>query len=259
MHSHRYSWHNNELLERDAVQMISRLSAERVQREGYMNMRCHWDPGCPDWIHPGTIEENDNKREEILMAKAWTEIFPLDPIPSVLAQPCCGQFAISRDRIRSIPLATFIYYRDWLLNTPLSDYISGRVWEYVWQYMFTGNTILCPRENVCYCDGFGVCFGGEEKYDAYWELDREKKRLEEELKGWTEKKDKFQELTQEGRFDEANKFGAPEQGKDRDLEEKIEKLKKECEGMKLEAKKHGDVAKHRAEEAGREWKDGDGF
>jgi hypothetical protein len=40
MHSHRYSWHNDELLEHDAVQMVSRLSAERVQREGYMNMRC---------------------------------------------------------------------------------------------------------------------------------------------------------------------------------------------------------------------------
>lgn len=40
MHSHRYAWHNDELLDNDAVQMISRLSAERVQREGYMNMRC---------------------------------------------------------------------------------------------------------------------------------------------------------------------------------------------------------------------------
>ncbi|KAG0646772.1 hypothetical protein D0Z07_6408 [Hyphodiscus hymeniophilus] len=40
MHSHRHSWHNVELLDHDAVQIIWRLSAERVQREGYMNMRC---------------------------------------------------------------------------------------------------------------------------------------------------------------------------------------------------------------------------
>jgi len=40
MHSHRYSWHNDELLDHDAVQMVQRLSAERVQREGYLNMRC---------------------------------------------------------------------------------------------------------------------------------------------------------------------------------------------------------------------------
>jgi hypothetical protein len=37
MHSHRISWHNNDVLDNDSVQMISRLSAERVQREGYSN------------------------------------------------------------------------------------------------------------------------------------------------------------------------------------------------------------------------------
>jgi hypothetical protein len=47
LHSHRFSWHNNDLLDNDAVQMIIHLSPERVQRVGYMNMRCHWSPGCP--------------------------------------------------------------------------------------------------------------------------------------------------------------------------------------------------------------------
>jgi hypothetical protein len=47
LHSHQYAWHNNDLLDNDAVQMIRRLSPERVQRVGYMNMRCHWGPGCP--------------------------------------------------------------------------------------------------------------------------------------------------------------------------------------------------------------------
>lgn len=50
MHSHRYAWHNNDLLDQDAAQMIRYLSAERVTREGYMNLRCHWDPGCPSWL-----------------------------------------------------------------------------------------------------------------------------------------------------------------------------------------------------------------
>jgi Protein of unknown function (DUF3431) len=30
MHSHRFAWHNNELLDSDSVQMVSRLAAERV-------------------------------------------------------------------------------------------------------------------------------------------------------------------------------------------------------------------------------------
>jgi hypothetical protein len=36
MHAHRHAWHNNELLDHDSVQVIGRLSAERVQREGYV-------------------------------------------------------------------------------------------------------------------------------------------------------------------------------------------------------------------------------
>jgi hypothetical protein len=36
LHSHRFAWHNNELLGGDSVEMVSRLFAERVQREGFM-------------------------------------------------------------------------------------------------------------------------------------------------------------------------------------------------------------------------------
>ena len=99
MHSHRYAWHNNDILDKDAAQMITRLSPAHVQREGYTNMRCHWDPGCPSWLHPGAIKEDRNKQEEVEFAKAWSELFPGDPIPQIIAQPCCAQFAVLRDQV----------------------------------------------------------------------------------------------------------------------------------------------------------------
>jgi hypothetical protein len=52
MHAHRYSWHNNDLLYHDAAEMIKMLSSERVQRQGYMNMRCL---GTPD-VRNGCIQ-----------------------------------------------------------------------------------------------------------------------------------------------------------------------------------------------------------
>jgi hypothetical protein len=279
MHSHRYSWHNDDLLDDDAVQMISRLSAERVQREGYMNMRCtgstapfscldekiltkalgHWNPGCPSWMHPGTIEEDVNKKEETQLAQSWAELFPLDPIPSVLAQPCCAQFAISRSRIRSLPLARYVFFRDWLLRTSLSDYISGRVWEYVWQFVFTGKNVVCPKEHVCYCDGFGVCFGGEEEYDAYYRKNEERVGLEKELNKWREDGERIRQLQEEGKIDEAREIEEPEVGRDLELEGRIKGLQAWCDERTQRAKEHGDVAMHRAAEAGREWRDGDGF
>ena len=257
MHSHRFAWHNNDLLDSDSVQMISRLSAERVQREGFMNMRCSWGPGCPSWMHPGSIEEDINKQEETMLAKSWSELFPLDPVPNVLAQPCCAQFAISRDRIQSLPLARYIFYRDWLLRTSLSDYISGRVWEYVWQFVFTGKPIVCPAEHVCYCDGFGVCFGGAEKYEEFRAMESDRSMLEQKEKDHRELSQKWE--TPELLTDEEKAQGRPDIEKGRQLQERINELAAWCDKRKQEAKEQGDVAMYRAREAGRGWSPGDGF
>lgn len=50
-HAHRLAWHNNVLLDLDSAKTVRRLSNERAARVGYMNARCHPDPGCPDWMH----------------------------------------------------------------------------------------------------------------------------------------------------------------------------------------------------------------
>ncbi|KAF2461415.1 hypothetical protein BDY21DRAFT_278942 [Lineolata rhizophorae] len=258
MHAHRYSWHNDDLLGNDAAEMIRALSPERVVREGYMNVRCHWDPGCPAWMHPGTVEEDINKQEEVLLAKGWSELFPLDPIPSVLAQPCCAQFALSAQRIRAIPRSTYVFYRDWLLRTPLSDYISGRVWEYVWQFVFTGENVYCPETHVCYCDGFGVCFGGRGQSDAWFEKRETMRGFERELREWHEKEEAIQNAQEEGRLEELSELEVPELGRDKVLEAKVERLRKELDIAKEEAFVRGRDPRNRALEAGREWHDGEG-
>ncbi|CAD6456387.1 5dd72dd2-5e97-4f65-977b-23592e0fb39b-CDS [Sclerotinia trifoliorum] len=259
MHSHQTTWHNNELLDLDSAQMISRLSSERVIREGYMNLRCHWHPGCPDWMHPGIVEEDDNKQEQTIMARAWLELFPLEPVPDVLAQPCCAQFAVSKERIQTLPLARYIFYRDWLLRTELSDYISGRVWEYIWQFVFSGQTILCPKEHICYCDGYGICFGGEMEYQAYLDKQTEKDNLKIEIEEWDIRNEEMQNLIDEGREEEIATLEGPDPAIKEKLEKDIDEIQRWLEINKEEAMQRGDVAPNRAKEAGREWKDGDGF
>lgn len=164
MHAHRWTHHNTELLGYDSAEMVRRLSSDYVTSEGYVNMRCQWSPGCPEWLHPNDSEEILAKQEQVVLSKCWRELFPQDPLPDSLGQACCAQFALSKERIQSIPLSRFVFHRDWILRTPLSDYVSGRIWEYLWQYLFTGRTIYCPSEYECHCRGFGVCFGGEAEY-----------------------------------------------------------------------------------------------
>ncbi|ESZ92989.1 hypothetical protein SBOR_6610 [Sclerotinia borealis F-4128] len=259
MHSHQLAWHNNELLDLDAAQMISRLSSERVIREGYMNLRCHWHPGCPDWMHPGIVEEDDNKQEQTIMARAWVELFPLEPVPNVLAQPCCAQFAVSKERIRTLPLARYIFYRNWLLKTELSDFISGRVWEYLWQFVFSGQTVLCPKEHVCYCDGYGICFGGEMEYQAYSDNQTEKDYLNTQIEEWNTRNEKMQNLIDEGREEEMENMEKPDAAIKEKLEREVNEIQRWLDITKEEAMQRGDVAPNRAKEAGRGWKNGDGF
>ena len=181
MHAHRYSHHNSELLDFDAVQMLKRLSSEHVVRHGYVNMRCDWSPGCPEWLHSGAGREVLEKQEEVVLSEVWRELFPERSLPRTLAQPCCAQFAVSRKAIRSMPKSRFVFFRDWILRTPLNDYVSGRIWEYCWQSLFVGQSVFCPNEQVCHCDGFGVCFDGHEKFQAYKQLQRESRRYRHEL------------------------------------------------------------------------------
>ena len=259
MHAHRWTHHNNELLGFDAAQMIQRLSYGRVTREGYMNMNCHWDPGCPEWLHPTSSEESLKKQEEPLLAKCWSELFPFHPLPNFLAQPCCAQFALSRARVRAIPLSRFIFYRDWIMRTPLSDYISGRIWEYSWQFVFTGRTAVCPAEHACYCDGFGVCFGGESQYKEFLELrDREQEYISE-LAKWQAKEKFMDEASQISRFVGVPVWQQTEPGRHLYLRDQIRALNNEIEARRQNAMQRGDDPRYRAEEAGRQWKEGDGF
>lgn len=259
MHAHQHSWHNEEVFEFDAANMIRRLSSERVTREGYMNMRCGWGPGCPDWMHPGNIEQDVNKQEETMIAKSWSEIFPLDPIPQVLAQPCCAQFALARDRALALPKSRYVYYRDWLLRTELTDYISGRIWEYLWHVIFTGESVWCPQQSCCYCDAYGLCFGSEEQLDHFFDLHGQINGQNDELNAWRDKAAAIERAERRGRWDEAARLEVPEPGRDQFLMAEIERKQRRAETLKIEALERGENPKNRAFECGRPWKEGDGF
>lgn len=259
IHSHQTAWHNEELFGTDSAVMLRRLSLDRVVREGYMNTRCNHGPGCPDWMHPGAVEEDETKQEEVMLARAWSELFPDEPVPSVLAQPCCAQFALSRERIQSIPRPRFVFYRDWLLQTDLSDYIAGRIWEYLWQYVFTGKPVVCVDESVCLCDGYGVCFGGPSEYQRYLSLDIEKKDLQKELEEWMFIEADLDFAQSNDELDETMGLNLEPHNRKIRIQELAMEKDTQVARMVAAAMERGKNPRYRAEEAGRPWKEGDGF
>jgi hypothetical protein len=206
IHAHRWAWHNNDLLDKDMAMVIRHLNPERVIREGYMNLRCHWYPGCPGWLKTHAEEKDQEKEEELLVAAAWKDLFPTEPMPDVLAQPCCSQFALSRERIRVLPRVEYERLRQWLLTTKLKDSMSGRIFEYVWQWVWVGRSALCPSMHECYCDGFGACFDSDEEFKGWFELRYYQREDDWNLIKWQIRSKAYSLYTARGDIDEANRL-----------------------------------------------------
>lgn len=186
-HAHVGAWHNNDLHAWQTPLMLRELNYRRVLSKGYMSLRCHWYPGCPSWIHPNETSLNGEKVEESVFGESFLDLFGYQSlIPMTFGAPCCAQFAVSRSRILENSLREYLHWRDWLISTPLQDEISGRVMEYLWQYLFSPrdhrSPVLCPREHACYCDGYGICFGSEEKYEEHMELHKETRNLQARMR-----------------------------------------------------------------------------
>jgi len=105
IHAHAVTWHNKDLLDPSAAQMVRALSPPKVVRDGYFNLRCRQEPGCPHHIYP--FRENDdavNKPEIVIFRGSWEELLPREEVLKVVSQPCCAQLALSRERIRALLL-----------------------------------------------------------------------------------------------------------------------------------------------------------
>lgn len=237
IHAHRTAWHNNDLFDFDMAEMLRRLSNEHVAREGFFNLRCHPESGCPAHINMEAKVQDPLKQEEVYFSRVWSELHGDDPMPKTLGAPCCSQFAASRERLRSVSLERWKKYRDWIINTELDDIISGRIWEFTWFYILTGKTTYCPSMNVCYCDGFGLCFGSLGRIEAWLNLKSTQYLAEEQLR----------QAEQQGRSNDV-------------LREHLNlRITKSLKQRVFEALVKGDNPRNRALEAGRPWKEGDGF
>ena len=139
------------------------------------------------------------------MKAAFEENFPGTRAPKILAQPCCSQFAVSKKTIRSIPRSDYQQKINWLLKSPLSDQLTGRMWEHMWQFLFLKRAEDCPVEYEALCSGWRVCF-----------------KTQDELDNWNGLAEKVQELKSIADAAEINNREAGE------LEENLNRLRMEA-------------------------------
>ena len=149
LHAHRagflMAWHVDAPLH-DNVRAMRSLQLDFIQRNGYVNLRCNWNPGCK-----GAHRFNKHVTEQI-----WMDVFegtstpPLNVSsqtqveevgvryakPVEIGAACCAQFAVSREQVWKRPRSDYVRFRQWILDTELSDASSGRVMEFMWHIIF---------------------------------------------------------------------------------------------------------------------------
>ena len=156
LHSHRdgflRAWHTDSPLH-DNVAAMRALQIPFVTHNGYVNLRCNWNPGC------------GKRASGHVTQTIWEEVFndtstppgdetvsrrisSSDPTPSKedrdraiyfggqTSAACCAQFVVTREQVRKRPVEDYIRFRDWLLQTEKNDAQSGRVMEYLWHVIF---------------------------------------------------------------------------------------------------------------------------
>ncbi|KAF1998702.1 hypothetical protein P154DRAFT_242882 [Amniculicola lignicola CBS 123094] len=164
LHSHQKHKHGTrdersfEGIDFDNVKAVKALQLEHIQKTGYANLRCLTRPGCPAEIQPFRPEaERDPLRpQENAMAKSWAELFGNDEVPQVIATPCCAQFSVSREQVLKRRKEDYEKYLKWIYDTPLDDFTSGRIFEYLWHIIFGRDPVYCPDMKQCYQDQYGT-------------------------------------------------------------------------------------------------------
>ncbi|CAI7607661.1 hypothetical protein PCG10_006452 [Penicillium crustosum] len=147
LHAHRHSGHV-EFWEQDNVLTVQRLQLDYLRQVGYLNLRCDWNPGCPDEVQP--FRQMAGRTTELAFAGAWIRIFNNTDVPEMVATPCCAQFAVTREQVLQRPRSAYESYHDWLMTTELDDETSGRVFEYIWHIIFGQDPVFCPAKAQCY-------------------------------------------------------------------------------------------------------------
>jgi hypothetical protein len=140
IHGHHTSWHQKDKIWTFFQDIqLSKLNS-------YFNFRaCEYNPSKNIW------KSNPSKRWRTKglhltdMKKFWQEFnmtgkygFP-DIVSKGLdtASYCCAQFFVTKKQILNQSKEFYIDLRKWLINTPMKDYYSSRVLEYLWSIIFT--------------------------------------------------------------------------------------------------------------------------
>lgn len=139
-HAHFKAWHQSL----DSLTEVTSLRTSHVARRGYVSARCL--PGCENLIpladHSVDMGNLVYVGRDVHLTTLLDEFLDRsrgEQVPPRLAAPCCAQFAASKSAILARPKEWWVRLRQWLIDTPLDNMTSGRLFEHTW-HIWLGET-----------------------------------------------------------------------------------------------------------------------
>ncbi|KAJ5820528.1 hypothetical protein N7474_006119 [Penicillium riverlandense] len=140
IHGKEEHWHN-DVAGPKTMNQIPNLRFEAIDAKGFVNLRCLSIPGCPNSLYPSIIQQTDIDYQYLTdnFPEIYSELFGVDPdtAPSQLGHKCCGQFAVTRERIQERPWKDYNRILQWVVKAEWSDsYGIGWLMEKLWHVIF---------------------------------------------------------------------------------------------------------------------------
>ncbi|EFQ99115.1 hypothetical protein MGYG_02128 [Nannizzia gypsea CBS 118893] len=135
---------------------------QAADAQGYVNLRCSLDTGCPTSANPRhpSLQDARHKDVRLYLADIYMYLFqvPYESVPEHIGGVCCAQFVVSRKQVLKRPKADYERMLSWVAGTRTTDSFGvGWVMEKVWHVVFGMEPVYCPSFNQCRCDNFGRC------------------------------------------------------------------------------------------------------
>lgn len=222
IHAEEHPWHLDGAMQQSMRFALSQLDLEQVMQLHYFNLYTSLKGGRPEGYNTTKTTDETDVAEEPFIAEAMRANFGEDvAVPEMLIGPCCSQFAVSKEAIRSRPRSQYRHSMQWLTETDWPDQLTGRIWEHLWPWLFLHDQAVDRKtEWRTLCRMYRVCFSDSDdlqQYQAVW--DERVKLLEkigfgrELLRPWNVRKARMRlnDLLQLGR---QLLLGALERGQD---------------------------------------------
>lgn len=136
LHAHRNSYHQTE-------------PADYIVNNINWNLSDYFSVTRRDWYFHEGVNIKNHTNDYLQIKQNWNSIFSKNiELPHTFHHYSCAQFQVNKDNILKNGLTFYKNAYNWIMSTPLPCSISGRVFEHIWHFIFTGSNIETVIDNI---------------------------------------------------------------------------------------------------------------